>query len=397
MNISFFLVAERELLTILISNRSATYFELKKYKQVLNDIDYLLEVGNYPSHLQYKIWLRKAKCYDVLQNNRLAEEAYNEALKRIKQSKLDEKSREIKLKEIENARKNKADTFSKLECVPVMNSEIFLGGEDYISAHKKIVFEQDDYQGRFARANEDIDIGTIIIEENPHCAVVEGPHALKNCQYCFASVYQPIACPGCASIIFCSTVCERLANRTFHRIECPIQNCLLQSGASVNCLLALRIVSQRHYSYFKDKKNKLKDYLKDNCKKNIIRKKVYRYDDYDNVFFLCRNEALREKKELIHYTCMAIYLLRLLKATNYFPFETNDEELLEEETYIGCLMLRHLQILQFNAHEVSELKNLSQSDDAKDSLTKYENCTIGAGLYPTLALFNHSCDPSIVR
>lgn len=370
---------------------------MKKYKQVLNDIDYLLEVGNYPSHLQYKIWLRKAKCYDALQNERLADEAYSEALKTVKHSNLDGKALGLKMDEIQKARKNKVDSVLKQELVPVMSSQFFLGGQDYISAHSKISFDQDDYQGRYAKANEDIDIGTVIIEENPHCAVVEAAHALKNCQYCFTSVNQPIACPTCASVIFCSTVCERLANKTFHRIECPIQNCLFQSGASVNCLLALRIVTQRNYSQFKDKRNKLKDYLKDNCKKNIIRKKIYRYDDYDNVFFLCRNEALREKNELIHYTCMAIYLLRLLKTSNYFPFETKDEELLDEEVYIGCLLLRHLQILQFNAHEVSELKNFPESVHTKELLTKYENATIGAGLYPTLALFNHSCDPSIVR
>lgn len=392
-----FLDESRELLAILISNRSASYFELKEYKKVFNDIDYLLEVGNYPAHLRYKIWIRKAKCYDALQNERSASEAYDEALKSLKFSKLDEKSIQVKIKEIEKARETKIDLVSKNELVPLDEPDIFEGDKEYIAAHPKVKFQQDTYQGRYAVANEYIETGTIIVEENAHCAVVDTNHALTNCQYCFTAVEQLIACPTCANVVFCSTICERLANKSFHKVECPIQASLYSSGASVNCLLALRIISQKHFSYFNDKKNKLKDYLKDNCKKNIIKKKVYRYDDYDNVFFLCRNETMRKKEELLHFTCMAIFLLRLLKFGKYFPFECTDDVFNDDEVYFGSLILRHLQLLQFNAHEVSELKNLSKPVQVEGTMTKYENATIGAGLYPTLALFNHSCDPSIVR
>ncbi|VEN41070.1 unnamed protein product [Callosobruchus maculatus] len=306
---------------------------------------------------------------------------------------------EAKLKEIDAARKTKITKVDKhgLELVPSSSPEIFVGGKEYIAAHPKVAFEQDAYQGRFAIATGDIEPGTIIVEENPHCSVVDGEHALKNCQYCFISVDQPIACPMCASVVFCSTICERLANKGFHRVECPVLEVLFRNGASVNCLLAMRIVSQRHYSFFNDKKNKLKDYLKDNCKKNIIKKQNYRFDDYDNVFFLCRNEHLRSKDDLTHYACMSIYLLRLLKAAKYFPFEVEDEVLTNDEAYIGGLILRHLQLLQFNAHEISELINNKKVVLEVGIQARYENVTIGAGLYPTLALFNHSCDPSIVR
>nr|CAH7730448.1 unnamed protein product [Callosobruchus chinensis] len=214
----------RELLTILISNRSATYFELREYKKVLNDIDYLIEIGDYPQHLQYKIWLRKAKCYDALGNERLSSDAFNQAVESLKHSKLDEKAMEAKLKEIDTARKTKVKRVDKhgLELVPSSSPEIFVGGKEYIAAHPKVAFEQDAYQGRFAIAAADIEPGTIIIEENPHCSVVDGEHALKNCQYCFISVEEPIACPLCANVVFCSTICERLANKTFHRVECPV-------------------------------------------------------------------------------------------------------------------------------------------------------------------------------
>ncbi|CAH1153779.1 unnamed protein product [Phaedon cochleariae] len=388
----------RELLAILVSNRSATYFEQKEYKKVFNDIDYLLEVGSYPTHLKYKIWLRKAKCYDALQNERLASEFYNEAVKSLKNSKLDEATIESKLKEIEKAKNSENQAVvTRNDLVPAFIVDNFVGGKEYMAASPKITFEQDSYQGRYAIAIEDIDTGTIIVEENPHSSVLDFNHSLTNCHQCFVAVDQPIACSTCANVVFCSTICERLAKKNFHRVECPILECLLLSGASVNCCLAIRIISQRNYSYFGDKKHKLEDYLDDKCEKSVIKKKTYRFDDYDNVFFLCRNECSRKKEELLHYTCMAIFLLRLLKFGNYFPFETEDGTLRKEEIYIGSLILRHLQFLQFNAHEVSELKNLDEAINVKGLMTKYENATIGAGLYPTLALFNHSCDPSIVR
>ncbi|XP_050519109.1 SET and MYND domain-containing protein 4 [Diabrotica virgifera virgifera] len=389
----------QELLSILISNRSATYFELKEYRQVLNDIDYLLEIGRYPLHLTYKIWIRKAKCYSALQNEKLAAESYDEAIKSLQFSNLDKETIETHEKKIATARATKIEYFPKQELVVQENPEIFQGGKEYIAASTNVKFEQDPDLGRYAVASDNIKTGSIIVEENAHCAVVDAKHALTNCQNCVSAVVQLVACPTCANVVFCSTTCERLANKSFHKTECPILGSLYLSGASINCCLALRIISQRYFSYFNDKRNKLKDYLIDNNEKNIIKKKIYRYDDYDNVFFLCRNDHLRKIEEMLRFSYMAIYLLRLLKFGKYFPFETSDGVLKEEEVYFGSLILRHLQLLQFNAHEVSELKNVEKPISTKGiaDVREYENTTIGAALYPTLALFNHSCDPSIIR
>ncbi|KAL1488424.1 hypothetical protein ABEB36_014897 [Hypothenemus hampei] len=395
-------VSDREMLTILVSNRSATNFELEKYRRVLDDIDYISEIGDYPSHLKYKLWLRKAKCYDALLNQKLAQEAYNEALKCLKQcSNLKDTALQEKINDIEkaltgNAKLKKPNVQQDL--IPAFAQERFVGSNEFPAASPKVTICQDTYQGRFAKATEDIETGTILLEENAHCSVVDSGHALTNCQNCVVSVELPIACPGCTDVIFCSTHCCRLATKTFHSVECGLQKNLFQSGASVNCLLAMRIISQRPLKFFIDKRNKLKDYSKDSCKKNVIRKKIYRSDDYDNVFFHCRNEMLRKKEELVHYSCMAIYLMRLLKQGGYFGDDVDDEILSEDELFIASLILRHLEIMQFTAHEISELQN--SKDSSRKSMivsTNYDNVTIGAGFYPTLALFNHSCDPSIVR
>ena len=59
---------------------------------------------------------------------------------------------------------------------------------------------------------------------------------------------------------------------------------------------------------------------------------------------------------------------------------------IQVEIPLGTILLRVLQLLQFNAHEVAGWdERLSKS------------CFIGGGLFPTLAFFNHSCNPAIVR
>jgi len=73
-------------------------------------------------------------------------------------------------------------------------------------------------------------------------------------------------------------------------------------------------------------------------------------------------------------------------------FTAGDKSLSDEEIFIGGLLLRHLQLLQFNAHEIAELET-----DCTTSVGETESVLIGGGLFPTVAMLNHSCDPGIVR
>lgn len=95
---------------------------------------------------------------------------------------------------------------------------------------------------------------------------------------------------------------------------------------------------------------------------------------------------------------MTLFLLQCLRKTSYFhknstvsdPNEPSPH-LNDEEIFIAQLILHHLQILQFNAHEVSELE--IRNNETRSLNSKF----IGGALFPTLALFNHSCNPGVVR
>lgn len=138
----------------------------------------------------------------------------------------------------------------------------------------------------------------------------------------------------------------------------------------------------------------------------------HKSDDYLSVYHLVRHEDQRANDDFFERTVMAVFLLRALQRVGYFgdknqnpagkkKFTTtfapsnfrSDRQFSSDESFIGGLILRHLQLLQFNAHELAELET-ECTESAVDSST---SIFIGGGIFPTLSLCNHSCDPGIVR
>ena len=62
------------------------------------------------------------------------------------------------------------------------------------------------------------------------------------------------------------------------------------------------------------------------------------------------------------------------------------QPLTSDELLVGSLLLHHLQLLQFNAHEVGEYV-MMEPGRFKQSRSVY----IGVAIYPTVSFFNHSC------
>lgn len=108
---------------------------------------------------------------------------------------------------------------------------------------------------------------------------------------------------------------------------------------------------------------------------------------------MVRHEKDRPIWSFLQYAFMAKFLVSFLAANQYFnsDISTGTDELKDNDKYfIGGLLLRNLQLLQFNSHEVFDLLKSRKGDGT-------HTVAIGAGLYSHLALFNHSCNPAIVR
>ncbi len=93
-----------------------------------------------------------------------------------------------------------------------------------------------------------------------------------------------------------------------------------------------------------------------------------------------------------------MFIRRCLKKQGYFGPDRRDvspdcaDPLTEDELFVSTLLYHFLEVLQFNSHEVAQFEMAAKNKEEGAS-----SVFIGAAVYPTLAMFNHSCDPSIVR
>jgi hypothetical protein len=115
---------------------------------------------------------------------------------------------------------------------------------------------------------------------------------------------------------------------------------------------------------------------------------VYDSSDYVNTYSLVKNSAHRLPGDLFKRSIMAFCLVSTLKQT-HFKAEVLTPEF---ESWLGGVVLRHLQNYPCNAHTVDEMV----IHDPRD-MTKSKDFELAAAAYPTLSILNHSCDPSVTR
>lgn len=108
---------------------------------------------------------------------------------------------------------------------------------------------------------------------------------------------------------------------------------------------------------------------------------------------MVRHEKERQTYSFLQYAFMSAFLVKFLEVNHYFDSDISGKtgDLCENDRiFVGGLIMRNLQVLQFNSHEVFDLLKSKKTGTS-------QTVAIGAALYTTLAMFNHSCDPNIVR
>lgn len=401
---------ETEELSIILANRSAALNHLVQYEDTLADIKRCLDLG-YPRHLRYKVLERKARCLLVLKRNQEAITAFQDTI-----SALDDASK------LDKEKKQKMLTDSKL-MLEILHKGLVLAGNpkdpeplkraaptpklpgkpnpQYPAASDAINIDYDDVRGRYATATKDIQPGEVLLVERPHSGVLLAEFSRTHCQNCFLKCPIPLPCPKCPNVVFCSDKCLDYAQKSYHSYECHILPVIWKSGCSITCHIALRMITQNKKEYFR------------NISKELENKPPtpYKTGDYRNIFHLVSHEDKRTKQDFLHRTQMAVFLLKLLDLSGYFdgePRKTSvnvtelntmaiDEKYKDDVELIGGLILKNLQILKFNAHEVFELQ--CSKPKVGQNIIKHEGKSVflAGAVFPTLALFNHSCEPGVVR
>jgi len=386
-------------LAMILANRSAVLFSLKAFDLALDDIELAFQMG-YPDDLAYKLYDRRAKSLLPFKRMKEAEAAYKQALQFLDKAKKLDKDKKLQVQK---------DIMQALNFFK--NAPTSMKNEPELDVHPKpdvptipktnplypvmsdaVNFKYEEDRGRFAVASRDITVGEVVTVEKAVVSHMLPEYMGRNCTHCFKSMKAPLPCNTCTKVMFCSVKCRTAALSTYHKYECKVIDLLLSSGMSIICFLALRTVTQRGLQWFKDNKEMfdLKKHDKTSGQSKE-QKEVYESGDYKNYFNLVSHHDERKTNDMFHRAMFSVFLLRCLQTQGFFT-QPPQELASDDEILIGTVLFHFLEVLQFNAHEVAQFEMVT-----KTSQEGAKSAFIGAAVYPTLALFNHSCDPSIVR
>ena len=118
---------------------------------------------------------------------------------------------------------NKPDKVSNEEYKPPP-SEFQLGEEnvDVPGVSSKVRIEENEVQGRFAVAVEEIPPGTLVAAGQPTVAILNPDNKnliYQYCLQCLGEVPLPHPCLTCSSVVYCSEACRVEAATSFHRFH----------------------------------------------------------------------------------------------------------------------------------------------------------------------------------
>ncbi|GAB0087382.1 SET domain-containing protein [Sergentomyia squamirostris] len=367
-------------LAVIFANRSAALYHMEKYDLALKDIARAIDV-NYPKDMRYKIKEREAKCFLAQERHVEALQCFKNTITALDEAKLPEEKRMKMERDAQIMVKMLTKTIEKCGSKKIKEKP---KQSDTSKPHPSLAFDYTETDGRFAKASGDISVGETILSELPHCSALLERCAKTHCHHCFMRLIAPLCCPTCSDALFCSDACRSAALKSYHKYECGLLSTIWRSGTSIICHLSLRTLTQRDINYFL----KIRDELKANGDEYPFDQRIkFLNSDYRKVCNLFKvSVEKRSSNEIFQHTVMAQFLTQCLEAGGFFTSQG------DVKNDMGAILLRTLQILQFNTHEVFELQ-VGKTPKSPDRKTIF----IGGALYPTVSLFNHSCEPGVVR
>ncbi|XP_063988107.1 SET and MYND domain-containing protein DDB_G0273589-like isoform X2 [Diachasmimorpha longicaudata] len=292
---------------------------------------------------------------------------------------------------------------------------------EYPGLSRRVEIRESPDVGRHAVAASDVRVGDTLATEPPLASCLLPDYYGTHCHHCFIRLRAPMGCPHCSTVAFCGVACRNEAMESYHKYECKVLALLIGSGMSILSTLALRMVTQvgletslklhRKCKELKATGNELESQseaftkpeggMSKSAKRRLRKKKLLENsrqlkstEDVDfRAYELVTHDTLRSSADFFERTLMAAFLLKCLMTVGFFgsPRLSIDSPT-DEEITIGSLLLRNLQLLQFNAHEIFETRS-GNEHRFRGNKTVY----LGIAIYPSVARFNHDCYPAVTR
>ena len=389
-------------LAVAFANRSAAAFNVSNCKACLADIVLALKYG-YPESKTFNLLDRRVKCYSALKQPDAATESIQEGIRCLNVADLDPKQTAAGQDDFNAQLRTCAGMNGNPACDDVkgVSSDDVCRSMTAISVDKmnttftsltddcEVVFSPD--RGRYIVAKRDIKPGEVILVESPYASVLVPEYRWSHCHHCMSRTVSTIPCTQCSCALYCSETCRSQAWSTYHQAECLCLDMIYESDVFGVGYLALRTVAMETLEQRLASKEKLDageyggvpDILK-GCNEDG----KYVAGDHNAIYNLVTHSRDRDLHDLFPRSVVAVFLTRCLQRCGYFGENEHDVACV---AYIAGLILRYLQLVPCNSHEIPEL----QLD--RNNVTTSVSATIGAGIYSTLSLFNHSCDPAVSR
>ncbi|XP_076239084.1 protein-lysine N-methyltransferase SMYD4 [Calliopsis andreniformis] len=393
-------------LPLALLGRAEIFMALNEHALALDDLALAGEV-DLPDQLKVELDRKMEECKRVVEANQKSLVSRKELLERKKNSRVTES-----------------------KALPQLS-----GGEnpELPGASALLEIQETAAAGKQAIAKKDISVGDTLVVEAPLAACLLPDYFGTHCHHCFTRLRGPIGCPNCSNVAFCSRTCRDAAIGSYHKYECKILALMIGSGMSVLSTLALRMATQnglgkclkicQALSQRKVNKNEeimeafpgteaeTEAKLSKSAKRRMRRKKL-RESKYGETldseklqgnleedridlraYELVTHEKQRTDIDFLERSLMAAFLLKCLQIVGFFENPSKDNEPpSEQEIAVGSLLLKHLQVLQFNAHEFFETR-LRTDHRFHGSKPVY----LGVAVYPTVSRFNHDCYPAVTR
>jgi len=389
--------AEDSLASLAFANRSAVLFQMGMHQLCLDDISHALSM-NYPSSLAYKLYDRKGQCLMALDKPSEAVLSFQAAANalsvsdlgdgRRKQWQVDLKKRmqTCELEKSNDLGSSLTQVCDTSQTIPHINEHQRNARFESLSDACDVV--HDPLLGRYIIATREILPGEVVLNEKPYASIMLADSRLDHCSHCYKFTLAPIPCPSCYHCLYCSKECRSVAYKLYHRVECPIGEIMEKSGVDKFAILAVRtlVVTPLDTVCKYCKPISVGDV--GNLHSGIQNDDVYRADSYEAICGLVTHAENRTAHDLFRRAAIAIFLLRCLCFAGFFETENPTVDILSGA---GGLLLSHLQSFPCNAHEIAEF---DLDPEAVATSVPHE---LGAGIYATLSLFNHSCDPAVTR
>ncbi|PZC76419.1 hypothetical protein B5X24_HaOG204658 [Helicoverpa armigera] len=347
--------------SLAIANRSAVLAAMKEYEACIEDINMVFTL-RYPPTIRDKL------------------------LKRMKQC-------EEGIKERESPEVCEEDEALAEEVLTLKAQDKH---EKYLDASKKLKVVYTSDMGRHVVAAEDIDVGEVIVQEDPYVRVLLKSQCTICCAHCFSRKFNLYPCPYCCVTLYCSRACVTEAWDQYHSYECALIASLLKGKFTKLELLALRITIRARtehetwnqvFTSIAAASAKTKRENK-GCKR-VGDKWVYSSKYYSAIHTLSTNIEKRDVSDIFQKAVSAAILMHYLAVANFV--KTDDLVLRERiKCFTADSLMRHLMTAPTNMHGITT--NVENEDG-----NYVDEYNIGCGAYAFLSLLNHSCAPNVVR